>query len=262
MVNVYTVFASRVLFLQVLTSLFTGLFVLRHFPPIHMLQAAIALIIGNLLLKVKWKWMPVIGVVYGLVFGILTVPSLFISMFRHIDPEYNAMLEASNPFIGISFLSALFVITILISSLAGLLTNIRGISEPPPAWFAMVRGGFYGAVIFGILVSFYLQLHWVTGINAETIEKLPTIAMKPDSVEPATMEITEGEPLVLRIQNDSDNNCHILSFPELDASVHTEKGRTGLIVIDPKPGTYVYECKSHHDYYNGGIKGVLTVHPK
>lgn len=261
MVNGYTVFAGKVLLLQVLTSLFTGFIVLRHLPPIHMIQGAIALIFAILLLKVKYKWMPVLGVVYGLAFTILTVPSLFISMFRNIDPEYNAMLEASNPFVGVSFLSALFVVTILLSSLAGLLTNIRG-TYKPPAWFSQVKGIIYGAVIFGILVSFYLQLNWVTGINAETIEKLPTIVMKPDSVEPATMEITEGQPVVLRIQNNSDNNCHILSFPELNASVHTEKGRTGLLVINPQPGTYVYECKPHHNYHNAGIRGILTVLPK
>jgi plastocyanin len=258
--NDYTKFAATLLFMQVLTILCSGLFILRHFPVIHVVNGVIALVIGVLLFTVKKRWMPVLSVIYGLLFTILTVPSLFISMFRHIDPEYNAMIEASNPFIGISFLSALLVFGVFLASLAGLLINVNRLS-PPPAWFPVLKGGMYGAVLMGLLISLYLQNHWVSGINAETLNNLPTIVMKPDSIEPANMEIRSGETVVLQIINESDNNCHILSFPELDASVHLERGRSGLIAINPGPGTYEYACKPHHGYVNENIKGVLTVLP-
>lgn len=261
MINGYTRFAATVLWLQVLTIAISGAFVLKHFPPIHVMNGVIAIIIASVLLKAKWKWTPIFGILYGLLFSILTVPSFIITMFRSIDPEYNAMREASNPFIGISFLTALFVLTILVASIAGLRANLRN-SQQTPAWFPKVTGVLYGATAMGLLASLYLQLHWVTGINASTVEQLPTLVMKPDSMEPKAMEITEGEPLVLRIVNESDNACHILSFPDLDASVHMERGRTGLLVIDPEPGTYTYQCKPHHDYVNENIKGVLTVLPK
>jgi plastocyanin len=75
------------------------------------------------------------------------------------------------------------------------------------------------------------------------------------------MEIGSGETVVLHIINESDNNCHILNFPELEASVHMERGRSGLIAINPGPGTYEYACKPHHGYVNENIKGVLTVLP-
>jgi plastocyanin len=75
------------------------------------------------------------------------------------------------------------------------------------------------------------------------------------------MEIRSGETVVLHIINESDNNCHILNFPELEASVHMERGRSGLIAINPGPGTYEYACKPHHGYVNENIKGVLTVLP-
>ncbi|MFE7062799.1 hypothetical protein ACFVAD_11675 [Sutcliffiella sp. NPDC057660] len=39
-------------------------------------------------------------------------------------------------------------------------------------------------------------MHWVTGVNGSTIEQLPALVMKPDSMEPLTMEIIEGKPLV------------------------------------------------------------------
>jgi plastocyanin len=259
--NGYTKFAATLLFMQVLTILCSGLFILRHFPVIHVVNGAIALVIAILLLTVKRRWVPVIGVIYGLLFTILTVPSLFISMFRHIDPEYNAMIEASNPFIGISFLSALLVIAILLTSLAGLLVNLNKFLSPP-AWFPILKGGMYGAVLMGLLISLFLQNNWVSGINAETMNKLPTIVMKPDSIEPANMEIRSGETVVLHIINESDNNCHILNFPELEASVHMERGRSGLTAISPGPGTYEYACKPHHGYMNENIKGVLTVLPK
>ncbi|MGP4081326.1 cupredoxin domain-containing protein [Pseudalkalibacillus sp. R45] len=261
MINHYTKFAATLFLLQVVTIIFSGAFILRHFPPIHLMNAVLSLIIAILLFKIKWKWIPSIGILYGLLFTILTIPSLIISMTRNIDPEYNAMLEASNPFIGISFLSALSVVTILFASIAGLVTNFHP-NHQVPIWFPKVKGAVYGATIMGLFISFYLQLHWVTGINANTIKKLPTIVMKPDSVEPANMELMAGEPIVLQIRNESENKCHILSFPELNTSVHMEKGRTGLIVVDPEPGTYVYECKSHHDYYSDKIKGELTVVPK
>ncbi|WP_417898007.1 cupredoxin domain-containing protein [Bacillus haimaensis] len=261
MINSYTRFAATVLMLQVVTIAISGAFVLKHFPPIHVMNGVIAIIIAAVLLKAKWKWTPIFGILYGLLFSILTVPSFIISMFRSIDPEYNAMREASNPFFGISFLTALLVLTVLISSIAGLLAN-QGRMTEDPSWFPKLKAALYGATTMALLASIYLQLHWVTGVNASTIEQLPTIVMKPDSAEPATMEITEGEPLVLRIINESDNACHIFSFPELDASVHMERDRTGLLVIDPEPGTYTYQCKPHHDYVNENIKGMLTVHPK
>ena len=256
--NSYTKFTATLLVLQVVIILITGSFILRHFPPIHIIHALIAGGIALVLLCVKWKWTPVFGIIYGLLFSVLTVPSLIISMFRNIDPEYNAMLEASNPFVGISFLTAIFVLAILSFSILALKVNLKGKKEPW-RYFSYVKGAFYGVTIFGLFISLYLQQHWVTGINATTIEKLPTIVMKPESVEPAKMEIFSNAPIVLRIQNESENNCHILSFPELDASVHMEKGRTGLIVLEAKPGTYVYECKPHHGYYHEGIKGELTI---
>ncbi|AST93567.1 MULTISPECIES: cupredoxin domain-containing protein [Sutcliffiella] len=258
MINSYTRFTATLLGLNVVTILIAGLFILRHFPPIHMINAILAGGIAIVLLCVKWKWVPVFGIIYGLFFSVLTIPSLVISMFRNVDPEYNAMLEASNPFIGISFLTAIFVLAILTFSIFSLKANIQQTNEAF-SFFPLVKGAFYGATIIGLLISLYLQQHWVTGINATTIEKLPTIVMKPDSVEPATMELYASAPIVLRIQNESNNNCHILSFPELGASVHMEKGRTGLIVLDAKPGTYTYECKPHHDYYHEGIKGELTI---
>lgn len=261
MINPYTKFAASVLLLQVVTILFAGAIILRHFPPIHVINGILALIIAVLLLRVKRKWMPVAGVIYGTIFSILTVPSLFISMFRHIDPEYNAMLEASNPFIGVSFLSAIYVLVILIASTAGLVSNLRGTVNDVPAWFPKVRGAIYGAAIMGIMISFYLQLHWVAGVNWDTVDKLPTLVMKPDSMEPATMEVTAGEPIVFHIKNESDNICHILDFPELNASVHMERGRSGIIIIDPEPGTYIYQCKEHHHFFNPNIKGTLIVHP-
>ncbi|MBM7619919.1 hypothetical protein JOC95_001771 [Bacillus tianshenii] len=261
MINSYTRFAASTLVLQVLTIAISGAFVLKHFPPIHVMNGVIAIIIAALLLKAKWKWTPVFGILYGLLFSILTVPSFVITMFRPIDPAYNAMREASNPFFGISFLTALLVLTVLISSVAGLLVNLGKITEGP-SWFPKLKAAIYGAAAMALLTSIYLQLHWVTGINATTVEQLPTLVMKSDSMEPPAMEITEGEPIVLRIINESDNACHILSFPELDASVHMERDRTGLLVIDPEPGTYTYQCKAHHDYVNENIKGVLTVNPK
>jgi plastocyanin len=260
MINGYTKFASTLLFSQVAVTLITGVFILRHFPFIHILQSVIALIIGTLLLCLKWRWTPAAGILYGLVFSIFTIPSLVISMFRNIDPEYNAMLETSNPFAGISFLSAFIVLAIFIVSSAGLLTNFRT-DHHQPEWFSKLVSGFYGAAIMGILISLYLQIHWVTGINAKTINTLPSLTMKPDSIEPAKMNIKSGEPLVLHIRNESKNNCHILSFPELNKSVHMERGRSGLIVIDPEPGNYRYECKPHHGYVNNNIKGILNVLP-
>jgi len=260
MINPYTRFAAKVLLLHVLTILFAGAVLLRHFPPIHVINGMICLVIAILLLKVKMKWMPVAGIIYGVVFSILTVPSLFISMHRHIDPEYNAMLEASNPFIGVSFLSTLFVLIILVSSIAGLISNIRDIDKVP-GWFTKVKSGIYGATIMALLISFYLQFHWISGVNWGTVEKLPTLIMKPDTIEPATMEVTAGEPIAFHIRNESDNICHILDFPELDASVHMEQGRSGIIIIDPEPGTYTYQCKMHHNFFNPTIKGTLTVHP-
>jgi plastocyanin len=258
--NAYTKWAATLLLMQVVTILCSGLFLLRHFPVIHVVNGAAALFIAIILLSVKKRWTPVIGVIYGLMFTVLTVPSLFISMFRHIDPEYNAMIEASNPFIGISFLSALLVFSVFLASLAGLLVNLDKIASPPD-WFPVLKGGMAGAVLMGLIISLYLQYHWVSGINAETIGKLPTIVMKPDSVEPSELELRAGETVVLHIINESENNCHILDFPELDASVHTERGRSGLIAITPEPGTYEYACKPHHGYVNENIKGVLTVLP-
>jgi plastocyanin len=258
--NAYTNWAATLLFMQVVTILCSGFFILRHFPVIHVANGAMALTAAIILLVIKKKWTPVIGVIYGLIFTILTVPSLFISMFRHIDPEYNGMIEASNPFIGISFLSALLVFFVFLASLAGLLLNLGRIPAPA-AWFPVLRGGMAGAVLMGLIISLYLQNYWVSGINAEALEKLPVIVMKPDSAEPSEMVLRAGETVVLRIINESKNNCHILDFPELDASVHTEHGRPGLIVITPEPGTYEYVCKPHHGYVNEKIKGVLTVLP-
>ncbi|WP_078429813.1 cupredoxin domain-containing protein [Alkalihalobacterium alkalinitrilicum] len=258
MINSYTKFASTLLLLQVITILFAGSIVLRHFPPIHVINGIICLIIAFLLFRLKGKWIPAIGILYGFIFSILTVPSLIISMFRNIDPEYNAMMEASNPYMGVSFLSAIFVLGIFIFSLTGLISNLRD-SHEPPTWLPKVKGLFYGATVMGLFISFYSQLHWVSGINGNTIEQLPTIVMKPDSVEPATLEVKAGEPIVFHIQNQSDNKCHILSFPDLNASVHMERGRSGLIIINPEPGTYSYECKEHHGFHNENIKGTLTV---
>ncbi|MGD6776051.1 cupredoxin domain-containing protein [Sutcliffiella horikoshii] len=261
MINSYTRFAATLLFLQIATIILTGLFLLRHFPVIHILNGVIALIVALLLFFIKWKWTPILGMLYGLLFSILTVPSYFISMFRHIDPEYNAMLEASNPFFGISTLTALLVLGILFFSTAGLVANLRQ-AQQPPAWFPKVRSAIYGATIMGLLISLYLQQHWVTGINATSMEKLPTIVMKPNSVEPEKIEVQAGEPLVFHIKNQSENKCHILQFPELSESVHMEQGRSGLIIIDPEPGTYTYGCKPHHGYMNENIKGTLIVKPR
>ncbi|WP_047984777.1 cupredoxin domain-containing protein [Ornithinibacillus californiensis] len=260
--NPYLQIVVSTLLFQVATILFTGMFLLRHFPFIHIMNVGISIFIVILLITVKWKWVPIISILYGLLFSVLTVPSFLISMFQNIDPEYNAMLEASNPFIGISLLSSLYVVTILIASVAGLIFNIRNNSnhlEPKP-WLIKLKYAFYGIVGMGILISFYLQLHWVTGVNANTLEVLPTIVMNPDSVEPASLELRAGQPIAIQVRNESENECHILSFPELEASVHMEQGRTGLLFINPKPGTYTYECKSHHDYFNSNIKGILTVH--
>ena len=258
MINSYTKFTATLLVFQVVTILVAGSFILRHFRPIHIINALLAGGITLVLLFVKWKWTPFFGIVYGLMFSVLTVPTFVIFMFRNIDPAYNAMLEASNPFIGISFLTAILVLATLLFSILALKENVKNRNEPW-RYFPHVKGAFYGVTIFGLIISLYLQQHWVTGINATTIEKLPTIVMKPESVEPAKMELFSNEPIVLRIQNESENNCHIISFPELDASVHMEKGRTGLLVLDAKPGTYVYECKPHHGYYHEGIKGELTI---
>ncbi|OAT79708.1 hypothetical protein A6P54_16575 [Bacillus sp. MKU004] len=258
--NAYTKWAATLLFMQVVTILCSGFFILRHFPLIHVANGVMALIAAIILLAVKKRWTPVIGMMYGLIFTILTVPSLFISMFRNIDPEYNAMIEASNPFIGISFLSALIVFFVFLASLAGLLLNLERIPAPA-AWFPVLKGSLAGAILMGLIISLYLQIHWVSGINAEVLEKLPTIVMKPHSVEPSKMELRAGETVVLHIFNESENNCHILDFPELDASVHTERGRSGLIAITPEPGTYEYACKPHHGYVNENIRGVLTVLP-
>ena len=260
MLNSYTKFAATMLLLQVVTIGITGAIVLSHFPFIHVTNAVIAFVLALLLLTVKRKWIPLLGIIYGLVFTILTVPSLIISMFRNIDPEFNAMLEASNPFIGISFLSAVLVIGILGASIAGLVSNFRSTHQPLP-WFQTVKGAVYGVTVMGIIISCYLQLHWVTGINTETMNMLPSIVMKPNSVEPSNLILKSGEPIALHIRNESENNCHILSFPELNASVHMERNRSGLIVIDPEPGTYVYQCKEHHGYFNANIKGILTVLP-
>ena len=261
MINSYTRFAATLLLLQIGTIILTGLFLLRHFPVIHIMNGVIALIVVLLLFFVKWKWIPVFGILYGLLFTILTVPSYFISMFKHIDPEYNAMLEASNPFFSISTLTALLVLGILFFSTAGLVANLRP-THQPPTWFPKVRSAFYGATIMGLLISLFLQQHWVTGINATAMEKLPTIVMKPDSVEPASIEVQAGEPLVFHIKNQSEYNCHILQFSELNESVHMEQGRSGLIIIDPEPGTYTYGCKPHHGYMNENIKGELIVTPR
>ena len=259
MVNSYTRFTATLLGLHVVTILIAGLFLLRHFPPIHIINALLAGVIAIVLLRVKRKWTPVFGILYGLIFSILTIPTLVISMFRNVDPEYNAMLEASNPFVGISFLTAIFVLSILLFSILALRANMKERQETFP-FFPIIKGAFYGATIFGLLVSLYLQQHWVTGVNATTMERLPTIVMKPDSVEPAKLEFLHSSaPIVLRILNESENNCHILSFPELDASVHMEKGRPGLIVLDAAPGIYTYECKPHHNYHHEGIKGKLTI---
>ncbi|MGY3718084.1 hypothetical protein ACWE42_21445 [Sutcliffiella cohnii] len=184
---------------------------MRHFPPIHMINAILAGGIAIVLLFVRWKWVPVFGIIHGLLFSVLTIPSLVISTFRNVDPEYNAMLEASNPFIGISFLTAIFVLAILRFSILSLKANIQQTNEAF-SFFPLVKGTFYDATIIGLLISLYLQQHWMTGINATTIEKLPTIVMKPDSVEPATMELYASAPIVLRIQNNRITTAIYLAF--------------------------------------------------
>lgn len=253
-----TLWVIGLLVLQSASTAATSLFILKHLVPVHLLQMALPLVLAGLL-SLRYRIMPIITAVYGSFIAVSIGVRLFQSFGDSEHLLYNPVLEASDPFTAANLGQLVLVLAVVILSMGETRNRYSG-GRQPGRWIYLIGGAAGAAMLLGVTSGLLAQANWIAGISHQSIAVLPVLEMKEDGVVPASLESRTGEALALRVVNLTDNSCHILEFPDLDARVHVEEGRTGLLFIRPdQPGVYTYQCQQHHDYVNPQIQGKLVV---
>jgi cytochrome c oxidase subunit 2 len=108
-----------------------------------------------------------------------------------------------------------------------------------------------------------ILLFVVGAADAPSIEaKTFDITASKFKFEPETIEVTEGDRVVLRLH--SADTVHGLSVKEFKARVKIPK--TGepvtLEFVADKPGTFRMACSEYCGGGHSGMRGTLVVHPK
>jgi cytochrome c oxidase subunit 2 len=116
--------------------------------------------------------------------------------------------------------------------------------------------------LLSLLATVLLAAAVTTGdapaLEAKTFE----ITASKFKFEPGTIEVNEGDHVVLKIH--SADTVHGLAVKEFKARVKVPK--TGqevtLEFVADKPGTFKISCSEYCGGGHSGMKGVLIVHPR
>lgn len=247
------------LVLQSISTAIVSAVVLGHLVHIHVVQLIIPLVLAGLL-GLGYRWAAIAAALYGGFAAAATGVGLYRNFSHHEHLLYNPAIEASDPFSGANIGQMLIMLGVFVMSLADIRLRNRDDIRVPGAASYLLAGFVIGSLSLGLTIALLVQVNWISGVSGKAVSALPVFEMKPDGIVPETFQMRTGESAALYVANYSGNSCHILEFPELDARVHVEEGRGGLLVIRPEqPGTYVYQCRQHHSYMNERIQGRLTV---
>jgi uncharacterized cupredoxin-like copper-binding protein len=242
-------------------------FVVGQFsPPLALIFGLPALVIVVLLLTTRWRWTPLLAVLYWL---------LLLALNARQIPYDLAHPEFFHPFAFTVFVLVLAAVG-LVAGVGALIENYRaptgmgtetGIETGTetgrrrvPAWFQPVLWSLAGLCLGALLVGALPRATAGATVSAQTLALLPTLSAAQTRFAPTELRVKPGEIVALRLEN-RDTIPHSFNIDEFDVHISMPPGESSLALFKAStPGTYIYYCDVP-GHRGAGMAGTLIVEP-
>jgi uncharacterized cupredoxin-like copper-binding protein len=230
----------------------------QFFPPLALVFGLPALVIVVLLLTTRWRWAPLLAVLYW--------PLLLAGNVRHI-PYDLAHPEFFHPFA----LTVLVLVLAAVGMVAGIGATIQHYRAPTaaqtetdrrgvPAWFRPLPWSLAGLCVGALLVGALPRATAGATVSAQTLALLPTLSAAQTRFAPTELRVKAGEIVALRLEN-RDTTPHSFNIDEFDVHISMPPGESSLALFKAStPGTYIFYCDMP-GHRAAGMVGTLIVEP-
>jgi uncharacterized cupredoxin-like copper-binding protein len=227
-------------------------------PPLALVLGLPALAVAVLLLATRWRWAPLLAVLYWILLVVVNVPYI-----RHdlAHPEY------FNPFAFTVIVLVLAVVG-LVAGVGATIQNYRGPRAAEtdngrrrlPAWFRPLLWSLAGLCLGALLVGALPRATSGATVSAGTLAALPTLTAAQIRFAPTELRVKAGEIVALRLEN-RDNTPHSFNIDAFNVHIEMPPGESSLALFKAStPGIYTFYCDvpGHRE---AGMVGTLIVEP-
>jgi uncharacterized cupredoxin-like copper-binding protein len=222
-------------------------------PPVFLILGIPALLFAALVVANRWRWAPLLSVVYFVVFMALNAQYLIPGL-QH--PEF-----ASSFALDVSMLAVA-----ALGTAAGLVAGIQNYRTAPderpraPGWFAVGVATLAGLTLGALLVVAIPRADASAGVSAEVLASLPKFAVAGNAFQQSELRVKAGETVALTLVNE-DPSGHSFDIDEFDVHAPMLPGQPGLALFKAdRAGSYSFYCglPGHRE---AGMVGTLIVEP-
>jgi len=227
-------------------------------PPLALVLGLPAVVVAVLLLTTRWRWAPLLAVLYWLLLLAVNV--------RYIRHDL-AHPEFFNTFAFTVILLGLAVVGLV----AGVGATIQHYRAPTaaetdhgrrrvPAWFRPVPWSLAGLCLGALLVGALPRATPGATVSAETLAILPTLTAAQIRFAPTELRVKAGEIVALHLEN-RDTTPHSFNIDEFNVHISMPSGESSVALFKAgTPGTYTFYCDIP-GHRAAGMVGTLIVEP-